>query len=106
MQIGDVKCDESSVTVVCSVNKIYNEDTLKAQGKLDDMTFDEFAAQNSGRQQVQMSDAALYDPMVANATGIPTGEYFDCRHMKYRSLNIRMIPAEPLATTYNRVLQS
>lgn len=37
--VGDVKYDESSVTVVCSVNKIYNEDTLKAQGKLDDMTF-------------------------------------------------------------------
>ena len=67
--VGDVKYDESSVTVVCSVNKIYNEDTLKAQGKLDDMTFDEFAAQNSERKKIDV-DEDLY-PMVANATGIP-----------------------------------
>ena len=55
--------------VVCSVNKIYNEDTLKAQGKLDDMTFDEFAVQNSERKKIDV-DEDLY-PMVANATGIP-----------------------------------
>lgn len=67
--VGDIKYDESSITVVCSVNKIYDEDALKAQGQLDDMTFDEFAAQNSDRQKMDIDEDLL--SMVANATGIP-----------------------------------
>lgn len=67
--VGDIKYDESSITVVCSVNRVYNEDTLREQGQLDDMTFDEFAEQNSERQKIDVDEDLL--PMVANATGIP-----------------------------------
>ena len=67
--VGDIQYDNSSITVVCSVNRIYDEDTLKAQGQLDDMTFDEFAAENSDRQKIDV-DGDL-QAMVANATGIP-----------------------------------
>lgn len=66
---GNVEYDNSSITVVCSVNRVYNEDALKAQGQLDDMTFDEFAEQNSERQKLDIDEDLL--PMVANATGIP-----------------------------------
>lgn len=67
--VGDIQYDNSSITVVCSVNRIYDEDTLKAQGQLDDMTFDEFAAENSDRQKIDVDEDLL--AMVANATGIP-----------------------------------
>lgn len=67
--VGDVEYDDSSITVVCSVNRVYNEDTLRDQGQLDDITFDEFAEQNSERQKIDVDEDLL--PMVANATGIP-----------------------------------
>lgn len=67
--VGDVKYDESSITVVCSVNRIYNEDMLKEQGQLKDTSFDEFAEKNSERKKIDV-DEDLY-AMVANATGIP-----------------------------------
>lgn len=66
---GDVQYDTSSITVVCSVNRVYNEDTLKAQGQLDNISFDEFAEQNNERQKLEVDEDLL--PMVANATGIP-----------------------------------
>lgn len=66
--VGDVQYDSSSISVVCSVNKVYNEDTLKAKGQLDNQTFDEFAEENSERKKIDI-DEDLYT-MVANATGI------------------------------------
>lgn len=47
----------------------YNEDTLKADGTLDNMTFDEFVTQNNNRVKGTV-DQDLYT-MVSNATGIP-----------------------------------
>ncbi|MCI8326257.1 MAG: flagellar biosynthesis protein [Lachnospiraceae bacterium] len=67
--IGNIEYDNSSITVVCSVNRVYNEDTLKSQGQLDDLTFDEFAEQNSDRQKIDVDEDLL--AAVANATGIP-----------------------------------
>lgn len=67
--IGNIIYDESSITVVCNKNRMYDEDTLKAQGALDDMTFDEFAAANSERVKMDV-DEELY-VAVAQATGIP-----------------------------------
>ncbi len=67
--VGDVQYDSSSITVVCSVNKVYDEDTMKESGELDNQTFDQFAAENSERTKLDV-DEDLYT-MVANATGIP-----------------------------------
>lgn len=67
--VGDVQYDSSSITVVCSVNKVYDEDTMKESGELDNQTFDQFAAENSERTKLDV-DQDLYT-MVANATGIP-----------------------------------
>ena len=46
----------------------YDEDELKAQGELDDITFDEFVAQNRGRVQVDVDDELINS--VSMATGI------------------------------------
>lgn len=66
--IGDIVYDESSLTVVAANYVTYNEDTLRANGTLDNMTFDEFVAQNSGRVKTQV-DPEFYQ-MVSKATGI------------------------------------
>lgn len=65
--IGDIKYDESSLTVVATKYKMYNEESLKKDGSLDDMTFDEFKAANSERQKIEV-DEEFYTA-VANATG-------------------------------------
>lgn len=68
--VGTVDLDSSSITVVATSRVVYNEDTLKANGTLDDMTFDEFVAQNSDRVKTDV-DQDFYT-MVSNATGIST----------------------------------
>lgn len=65
---GRVVPEESSISIVLTNYIYYDEDELKAQGLLDDMTFDEFVAQNRDRRQVEV-DANLIDS-VAMATGI------------------------------------
>lgn len=69
--VGDIKYDESSVTLALAHYVYYDEDVLRENGTLDDMTFDEFIAQNDQRVPTEVDDA-LYD-MVSNATGIPVG---------------------------------
>ncbi len=66
--VGDVVFEESSVTVVAANYVTYDEDTLRADGTLDDMTFDEFVAANSQRVKTDV-DPDFYD-MVSKATGI------------------------------------
>ena len=68
--VGDIDYDNSSLTVVATNYVTYDEDTLKADGTLDDMTFDQFVAQNSQRVKGTV-DQDFYD-MVSKATGIAT----------------------------------
>lgn len=65
---GSLVPEESSVSVVLTSYVYYDEDELKAQGELDDITFDEFVAQNRGRVSVDVGDDLV--AAVANATGI------------------------------------
>lgn len=65
---GNIIPEESSISVVLTNYVYYDEDELKAQGELDDITFDEFVAQNRGRVQADVDDE-LYNS-VAMATGI------------------------------------
>lgn len=67
--VGDIKYDESSLTVVANQYRIYDEATLKADGTLDGMTFDEFKAANDTRTKLEV-DQDLYTA-VATATGFP-----------------------------------
>lgn len=66
---GTINYDNSSVSVVATRYVTYNEDQLRAQGQLDDMTFEEFVANNSARVRTDV-DQDFY-PLVANATGFP-----------------------------------
>ena len=69
-EVGAVDYDESSISIVAYNTVVYDEDQLKADGTLDNMTFDEFVAQNSD-QTAQNVDQTVYDA-VSQATGIPT----------------------------------
>ncbi len=66
---GDLDRENSSLSAVATRYVVYNEDTLKANGTLDDMTFDEFVEQNNERVRTEMDEEFL--TLVSNATGIP-----------------------------------
>lgn len=66
--VGTIDYDNSTITVVATRYVVYNEDVLKADGTLNDMTFDEYVTQNSGRVKTDV-DADFYG-MVSKATGI------------------------------------
>lgn len=60
--------DESSLAVVALRYRVYDEAQLEADGTLDNMTFDEFIAQNSDRQAITLSAEEIN--MLAMATGV------------------------------------
>jgi flagellar M-ring protein FliF len=66
--VGDIQYDKSSITVVATNYVTYNEDTLKADGTLKNMTFDQFVQKNSARVKTTV-DQDYYN-MVSKATGI------------------------------------
>lgn len=77
----------SSISVVATSYVVYDEKALKADGTLDNMTFDQFVAQNSDRVKTTV-DQDFYDA-VANATGIPAANItfiaYDVPFFKYAS---------------------
>ncbi len=67
---GVVHLENSSITVALTKYRYYNEDDLRAQGQLDEMTFDEFRAQNSEPVEIELEeDDSMYNA-IAMATGI------------------------------------
>lgn len=77
----------SSISVVATSFVVYDEKALKEDGTLDNMTFDQFVAQNSDRVKTTV-DQEFYDA-VANATGIPAENItfiaYDVPFFKYAS---------------------
>ncbi len=67
--VGTYNYDDSSISLVTTNYVLYSEDVLKANGELDEMTFEEYKAANGGRVKTEV-DEELYQ-MVANATGFP-----------------------------------
>lgn len=65
--IGKVDYDESSLTLVATQYHIYDEDTLRSSGQLDDMTFDEFVAANRDKTKLEVDQDFV--EMVSRATG-------------------------------------
>ncbi len=57
---GDIEYDQSSISVTVARYVTYNEDTLKADGTLDNMTFDEFVTQNNNRVKGTRSGSLYY----------------------------------------------
>ena len=68
--VGNINYDGSSITVVATHYVVYKEDTLRASGALDNMTFDEYIAANSTPVKETNIDQDYYT-MIANATGFP-----------------------------------
>lgn len=68
--MGNILYDSASVGVTLKTYIKYDEDALRRDGTLDDMTFDEYRAQiESQGVQTQNVDAAVID-VIAKATGI------------------------------------
>ncbi|MEG0961548.1 MAG: flagellar basal-body MS-ring/collar protein FliF [Lachnospiraceae bacterium] len=65
--VGDINYDDSSITVVATSYRFYNEDTLRADGKLKKMTFDEFQVKNNDKVKLEVDPDLLQ--MVSTATG-------------------------------------
>lgn len=90
---GKIDYANSSISVVATSFVMYDENALKADGTLDNMTFDEFVAQNSSRVKTTV-DTEFYD-MVANATGFSRDKItivaYDVPFFKYASSSGRDI---------------
>ncbi len=68
--IGTVNPEESSMSVVATRYHIYDEDTMKQLGELDNTTFEEFVAANGDEVPITVDDETLQ--LLSTATGIPT----------------------------------
>jgi flagellar M-ring protein FliF len=66
--IGAINPSNSSVSIILTQYVEYDEELMKDQGLLDDITFAEFQAENSDKVQIDV-DESMYD-VVAKATGI------------------------------------
>ncbi len=90
---GIVNYETSSISVVATSFVVYDERALKADGTLDNMSFDEFVAQNSDRVKTTVDDE-FYD-MVSNATGFSRENItiiaYDVPFFKYASASGRDI---------------
>lgn len=84
---GGIDYENSSISVVATSYVVYDEKALKADGTLDDISFDEFVADNSGRVKTEVDDD-FYD-MVSNATGFSRDRVtivaYDIPFFKYAS---------------------
>lgn len=90
---GVVDYESSSISVVATSFVVYDERALRADGTLDNMSFDEFVAQNSDRIKTTVDDE-FYD-MVSNATGFSRDNItivaYDVPFFKYASASGRDI---------------
>lgn len=68
--IGAIDPSNSSVSIILTQYVEYDEELMKEQGLLDDITFAEFQAQNSEKVLMDV-DESMYN-IVSNATGIKT----------------------------------
>ena len=88
---GVINYESSSISVVATSYVVYDEKALKADGSLDNMSFDEFVAQNSNRIKTTVDDE-FYD-MVSHATGISRDNItivaYDVPFFKYASASGR-----------------
>ena len=69
-EVGAVIPDESSIAVVLTQYNVVKEETLREQGALDDISFEEYVAQNSAVTDLETPDELV--ELVSAATGIAT----------------------------------
>lgn len=66
---GKVDYDNSTITITAYNDVVYDEDQMRAAGQLNNQTFDQFVAANSGMTATQPANSIIQ--AVSNATGIP-----------------------------------
>lgn len=66
--VGNVNYENSSISISTTEYVFYYEEQLEAQGALDNMTFEEYQAQNSARVKVDVDPDHI--TLVSKATGI------------------------------------
>lgn len=69
--IGDIIYDSASVAITLIRNRKYEEDTLKKDGTLDDVSFEEYRAQIEAQEKEKLTVDPEMVTLVANATGVP-----------------------------------
>ncbi|BBF42991.1 flagellar M-ring protein FliF [Lachnospiraceae bacterium KM106-2] len=69
-EVGAVKPDESSMGIVLTEYKVYNEDELKNNGDLDGTTWEKFVSDNNKKTKLKVDDDTLN--LIASTTGIAT----------------------------------
>lgn len=69
-EVGAVLPEESSIAVVLTQNNVVKEETLESEGLLDDLSFEEYVAQNSAVTDLETPDELIQ--LVSAATGIAT----------------------------------
>lgn len=69
--IGDIIYDSASVAITLIRNRKYEEDTLKKDGTLDDLSFAEYRAQIEAQEKQKLTVDPEMVTLVANATGVP-----------------------------------
>ncbi len=67
--VGKYNAETSSIAVVASTYRVYDEAQMRRSGQLDGMTFDEFKAANGEKIRLEVDPALV--TTVANASGIP-----------------------------------
>ncbi len=67
--VGTMDRENSTIAVVANNYVYYNEDALRADGTLDEMTFEQFKAQNNERTRAEVDPDFL--AIVSKATSVP-----------------------------------
>lgn len=67
-----IQYDDSSLGIVALRYVVYDEEELEADGTLDNMTFEEFMAENSERTVVTLSDDEI--SLIASASGVDSAQ--------------------------------
>lgn len=66
---GQVDLSTSSISVVANRYRVYDEAQMKANGELDNTTWEEFKAQNANPVEIQ-DEGNVYTDLIARASGI------------------------------------
>ncbi|MBR3770937.1 MAG: hypothetical protein IKL07_01570 [Clostridium sp.] len=67
-EVGAVDTAKSSIGVVLTKYRIYNQDTVQKDGTLGDLTWEQFVEQNNRRTQIELEDGILN--LISQVTGV------------------------------------
>ena len=72
-EVGAVKPDESSIGIILTHYNVIHEESLREEGLLDDISFEQYVEQNGAATQIDLPNRDELIELVSAATGIATG---------------------------------